>query len=88
MEAKHIGNARTYRFTLGILKTWFNERDIAFSDITPVFLAKFETAHLKKGKTYGGLAEYFRTIRSNFNKAIKAKIVDRDMYPFESHLRN
>ena len=85
MEANRIGTARAYRFTLSVLKTWFKDKDIAFTDINPAFLVKFETAHLKKGYTYGGLKVYYGTIRAIFNYAIKEKIIERDLYPFESY---
>jgi integrase/recombinase XerD len=84
-EANRIGNARLYKFTLSVLKTFRGQKDLLFEDINLAFLTKFETAHLKKGKSYNGLSVYLRTIRAIFNSAIKAGLVDRESYPFVNY---
>ena len=59
--------------------------DLRFGEINYNFLQQFENYHLSAGNQLNGLAVYMRTIRSIFNKAIKAKEVDKDLYPFNDY---
>lgn len=56
--------------------------DLKFVEINYNFLQQFENYHLSGGNELNGLAVYMRTIRAIFNKAIKAKEVDKELYPF------
>jgi site-specific recombinase XerD len=85
IDAKRIGNARAYKSTLGVLKTYCNEKDLTFHELNTAFLKRFEIAHLKKGNSLNGLAVYMRTIRAIYNIAIKAGHVDREHYPFANY---
>lgn len=84
-EANRIGTAETHETALRALKRFINGRDLKFYEINLDFLNRFEIQHLKKGKSYNGLSVYLRSIRSLFNQAIKAKIVDQELYPFKSY---
>lgn len=59
--------------------------DLKFGEINYSFLQQFESYHLSAGNQLNGLAVYMRTIRSIFNKAIKAKEIDKDLYPFNDY---
>jgi len=81
--SKRFGTATSYKGTLSVLRTFTGGKDVKFNQVNLDFLQRFEVFHLsKKGNSYNGLAVYLRTIRAIYNKGIKAKIVDRDSYPF------
>jgi integrase len=84
-EAKQIGNARTYEFTISVLKKFCKDKPITFHEINYNFLLDFEQDHLAKGNALNGLSVYLRTIRAIFNKAIKAGIVNQELYPFKNY---
>ncbi|MBS1623680.1 MAG: phage integrase SAM-like domain-containing protein, partial [Bacteroidetes bacterium] len=84
-ERNENGNARTYSFTVGVLRSYVKQRDLFFREISPGFLRGFEHEHFKKGKTANGLSTYLRTIRAIYNKAIAEKVVDRELYPFSEY---
>ncbi|WP_345948842.1 site-specific integrase [Mucilaginibacter sp. PAMB04274] len=85
ISANRIGTARSYKGVISVLKTFTNNKELYFKDITYSFLKKFENSHLGKGGSYNGLAVYFRTIRAAFNKAIKEGAIDKDNYPFADY---
>lgn len=85
IDANRLGNARSYRGTLSVVKKFNKGRDISFRDITYSFLTKFEQDHIKKGNALNGLAVYMRTIRAIYNEAIKRKFVEQELYPFKSY---
>ena len=78
-----VGNARAYENTLKRLTTYFGHSKLKFSDINYDFLEDFQMGFLKKGVKQNTIAFYLRTIRTIYNKAIKAKVVKRQDYPFE-----
>jgi site-specific recombinase XerD len=84
--SKRIGNAKIYRFTLGVIKNFRNDRDFTFDELNLDFLNRFERYHLAKGNKLGGLSAYMRTIRSINNKAIKAGIADKEGYAFNDYV--
>lgn len=84
-KAKRIGTAESTRGVLNVLRTFTKGKDLRFQDITYRFLTSFETDHYSKGNTPNGLAVYMRTIRSMYNKAIKAGLVEKEKYPFEQY---
>lgn len=84
-KANRIGTARSYYDVVSVLKKYNNDRDLKFQQITYEFLTKFETAHIGKGNSYNGLAVYMRTIRSIYNKGIKAGAVEKELYPFDDY---
>lgn len=84
-EANRIGNAKYYAEVIATVKKFNGGRDMTFLDVNLDFLKRMETQHLGKGKSYNGLAAKLRAIRAIYNKAIKAKIVDKELYPFAEY---
>jgi integrase/recombinase XerD len=84
-KALQIGNARTYQFTVNVLRAYVHDRDLSFREINYEFLTSFEQEHLSKGNALNGLSVYLRTVRAIFNKAIKSGIIDQDLYPFKTY---
>jgi integrase/recombinase XerD len=84
-SANRIGTARSYQDVINVLKKYCNEKELYFKNITYDFLKKFESGHLSKGNSYNGLAVYLRTIRAIFNKAIKAHVIEKELYPFDDY---
>ena len=78
-----VGNARAYENTLKRLETYFGHTRLKFSDINFDFLEDFQTGFLCKGVKQNTIAFYLRTVRTIYNKAIKAKVVARQDYPFD-----
>lgn len=85
MQAKRVGNARSYKLFLTILKSYAKGRDLTFEDINYDFIKKWETTHLAKGNKVNGFASYMRTLRAIYNKGIQAGLVDKKAYPFERY---
>lgn len=79
LEKNKGGNPKTTKFKEP------KYADLRFGEINYSFLQQFENYHLSAGNQLNGLAVYMRTIRSIFNKAIKAKEVDKDLYPFNDY---
>jgi integrase len=84
-KAHRIGTARSYKEVASVLKTYCNNKELPFIKINYDFLTKFETHHYSKGNTTNGLAVYMRTIRAIYNKAMKAGIVEKELYPFHDY---
>lgn len=80
-----IGNARAYSHSLSAIKSFHGKKDLSFEEINYNFLNKLEQHHLSKGNSLNGLAVYLRTIRAIYNKAIKANIIDKSLYPFDKY---
>ncbi|MEK7585805.1 MAG: site-specific integrase [Patescibacteria group bacterium] len=85
IKANRIGTARSYKGVISVLKTYCNEKDLLFHEITYAFLNRFETYHKSNGNGVNGLAVYMRTIRAIYNKAIKEGIVNKELYPFSDY---
>lgn len=84
-KANRIGNARIYRDTINVLKSFVNKRQISFKDINYAFLMRFEAEHYSKGNTANGLSVYLRTVRALFNRAIRENIISQELYPFKQY---
>ena len=78
-----VGNARAYENTLNRLKTYLGRDYLKFTDINYDFLEDFQAALLNKGVKQNSISFYLRTIRTILNKAIKAKVLGRENYPFQ-----
>jgi integrase len=85
-KAGRIGNARAYENTLKRLISYLGHNRLQFEEITFDFLEDFQANMLNKGVRLNTISFYLRTVRTIFNKAIKAKLVDRSSYPFEDFL--
>jgi integrase/recombinase XerD len=81
-KAKRTGGALVYLTAVNRLIDYCGNQDILFSEIDYTFLDKFKAKLFEQGLKKNSVGNYFRSIRALYNKAIKAKIVSRDLYPF------
>lgn len=78
-------NALVYKDSYNSLKTFMNENlDIYFNEIDVAWLNQYEEWLRSKQCAETSISLSFRTLRSAFNKAIEAKIVRRELYPFHT----
>jgi len=70
--------------TLRSLQIFFNKPDIGFNEINYMSLKRYEAFCTEKGNKPSTISIRMRTIRSIFNKAIKANIIKQTQYPFTS----
>jgi integrase/recombinase XerD len=75
-----VSTSRVYRDTRNSLMKFKSKLNIM--EITPDFLKKYETHMISKGKSVTTVGIYLRHLRSIFNQAIDAEIIDRKYYPF------
>jgi len=80
---KH-GNARVYNTMVRSIQS-FNGGDILLKQITFTWLKKYEAWYLGKGNSVNSLSVQLRTLRAVYNRAIKQKLVSRDLYPFADY---
>lgn len=83
-RAGKVGNAATYRNTARILRRFTGGKPLPFAELTAVRLEKLEHHLRAEGCTGGGISVYMRTLRAVVGKAMKAGLMDRDHYPFET----
>lgn len=80
------GNARIYLDSYRSIKTFRNDRmNFVFADITVRWLDKYEVWMREKGSKETTMSVLFRTLRSTYNKAIQAGVVDKKAYPFNAY---
>jgi integrase len=82
IAAKRAGGALIYQTAINRLIAYADDPDILFSQIDYTFLDKFKNSLIEQGLKTNSIGNYFRSIRALYNKAIKAKLVSRDLYPF------
>ena len=82
VSAKRFGYAQSVRSVLTLVKKYRNDKDFPFEEMTYKFLVSFENYCRGKGNTTNSIAVYMKTIKMVYNRAIKAGIVKREMYPF------
>jgi len=88
-KAKKIGNAEVYVGLLRKLKKFHTREYLTFEEINYSFLKKMEVIHFSRDNQAGGLSVYMRTLRSVYNKAIKAGYASLEKYPFKDYsIRN
>lgn len=77
------GNRLIYKSSYNSLKVFTNDKlDIPFSAIDITWLNKYERWR-SKGNEETTMSLMFRTLRSTYNKAIKAKCARKSEYPFD-----
>jgi integrase len=81
-EANETGNATIYRTATNRLMIFADNPKLRFVDINYTFLESFKRHLTKQEIKPNSISNYFRTLRAIYNKAIKAKVVDRSHYPF------
>lgn len=82
IEVRRTGNAIVYQTAVNRLVDFCNNKNLKFSEIDYAFLEAFKHKLTLDGVKKNTISNYFRSIRAIYNKAIKAKITDRALYPF------
>lgn len=77
-----IGNAWVYEATVNALKGFHPDEELYFEQIDYKFLDSYNKFLVRRGIKPNSAFLYIRTLRAFYNKAIKHKIVDRNLYPF------
>ena len=75
-----MSTAQVYRDSRNSLKR-FRSR-LKVKEVTTDFLKKYESYMISNGKSVTTIGIYLRHLRSIYNKAIDAEIIDRKYYPF------
>ena len=83
--AKKLGNASAYEQSLSFLLRHSKQPNMTFEELNFNMIKKLEAGHLAEGNALNGLSFYLRTIRAIYNRAIKAGVVSRDLYPFANY---
>lgn len=78
-----IGNAWVYEATVNALKGFHAEDNLTFEQIDYSFLSSYQTYLNSRDIKPNSVYLYVRTIRIFYNKAIKLKLVDKALYPFD-----
>jgi integrase len=78
-----FGNAWVYQSTVNALKLYHPQDDLFFEQIDYSFLEAYNAFLTKKQIKHNSIYLYVRTIRIFYNKAIKIKLVDKALYPFD-----
>lgn len=90
-DYKRISTASSYELSMKALKAYIKDKTrkepkkLLFQNITVKFLNDFELWMTeKKEKSLTTVGIYLRGLRVIFNRAIEAKAIDREIYPFGS----
>lgn len=81
-KEERLKTADSYQSSHNKLNDFLGGFDILFSQVTKELLQKFDAHMSSQGLSATTIGIYMRNIRSIFNQAIAAKIVDRSLYPF------
>ena len=81
-ETEKTGNALVYTTASNRFLEFCNNPSIRFDEIDYLMLEKFNHYLLLEGLKQNSISNYFRTLRAIYNRAIKAKIIERSAYPF------
>ena len=83
------GSRLIYKSSFNSLKAFIrNKLDILFGDIDIDWLNRYEKWLRSKGNKETTISLMFRTLRSAYNKAIKAKCAQKSDYPFDEYKIN
>lgn len=80
-----IGNSIVYSCAIHKLEKFAGKEKLSFEEVNYSYIERFNTALLAEGMKVNGVANYLRTIRAVFNKAIKEGIISSECYPFSSY---
>jgi site-specific recombinase XerD len=81
-SVKRTGNAIVYQTAVNRFLLFCNKPNIKFNEINYSLLDRFSHDLKLQGLKQNSISNYFRSLRAIYNKAIKAKIIDRSLYPF------
>lgn len=82
LTVNQAGNAIVYQTTINRFMKYANNPDLKFTEIDYNKLEGFKRHLMKDGVKQNTISNYFRTLRAIYNKAIKAKLIERSHYPF------
>ncbi|RZK26564.1 MAG: hypothetical protein EOO43_02440 [Flavobacterium sp.] len=82
LAVKRTGNALVYKTAINRVVAYADNPVLQLKDIDFSFLDGFQNKLLREGMRKNTIGNYLRSIRAIFNKAIKAKVISRDLYPF------
>lgn len=82
-ENGQIGSALSYQTTFNSFDNF--RKGLTIYDITPCFLKSYEKHLLNQERSISTVGIYMRQLRSVINKAIKAKALSADNYPFREY---
>ncbi|HQT23995.1 MAG: hypothetical protein B7X86_14385 [Sphingobacteriales bacterium 17-39-43] len=81
MKLNQTGNGLIYQTALNRFIAYSN-KSLKFQEIDYNLLNGFKNSLILSGVKQNTISNYFRTLKAIYNKAIKAKVVDRSLYPF------
>jgi integrase len=79
------GNYKKYRTIVNSLKSFVNKDELFFNEINLDFLARYQSYLKEIGNTQTTIHGYVGRIRSLFNKAIRAGVLDMGSTPFTNY---
>ncbi|MRX46631.1 site-specific integrase [Pedobacter puniceum] len=82
IRSNKTGNSQVYNVAKNRLMSYAGKDTLLFKEIDYQFLEGFKDKLASENIKPNTISNYLRTIRAIFNKAIKAKVVDRSLYPF------
>jgi integrase/recombinase XerD len=78
-----IGTAGSYNTTINSINSF--KKKLQLQDITCSFLIQYEKHLLKQGSSTSTVGIYMRNLRAIINKAIVAKVLSPESYPFKTY---
>ena len=82
LKLSQTGNALVYQTALNRFINYCGNKQISFKEVDYNLLNGFKQNLQLNGIKQNTISNYFRTLKAIYNKAIKAKIVERSLYPF------
>lgn len=79
----NLGNARVYENTFNVFKKFMDDKDIDFKALNYKKIKEFEEYLYSKDRKVNTVSVHLRTLRAIYNRAIKEKIVRKELYPFD-----
>lgn len=81
-KKNRVGNAIVYQTGVNSIFKFKPSKELRFTDISSQFVERYIDYLTERGCKINTVGNYLRTLRAIYNKAIKAKLVDRKYYPF------
>jgi len=82
ISTRKTGNSQVYSVAKNRIMGYAGKDTLLFKEIDYQFLETFKDKLASENIKPNTISNYLRTIRAIYNKAIKAKVVDRSLYPF------
>jgi len=83
MVLNKTGNALVYKHASNRFINFVGSKTIEFTQIDYNLLDSFRHQLIMEGMKINSISNYFRTIRAIYNRAVKAKLVEKSHYPFQ-----